>query len=101
MPVGRRRKKKDICPFGNGKTANLILIDGRAGEGPGRWIEAHGFLKHHTRKLELRQGLHLWSAPTQDAGVLLSEPGFDVRVLREKHKRPAQRVARGVLTRRQ
>src|SRR5258708_3669182 len=101
MPVGRRRKQQDIRPPGDGIAPNLILSDGRTGKGPCRWIEAHRLLNRHTRKLELRQILHLRSAPTQDLLIFLSQPGFDVRMLREKHKGPAERVGRGLLTGRQ
>src|SRR6266849_5779392 len=98
MTVGRRRKHQDIRPFGNGIAAHLILGDGLAGKGPCRRIEAHGLLKHHARELELWQVLHLWSAPVQDLLILLSEPGFDMQVLREEQEGPAERVGRGLMS---
>src|SRR5258707_9403958 len=98
MPVRHRRKHQDIRPFGNGIAANRILGDGLAGKGPCRRIEAHRLLKHHARELELWQILHLWSATVQDLLILLLKPGFDVRVLREEQKGPAERVGRGLMT---
>src|SRR5260221_6420952 len=98
MPVGRHRKHQDIRPFGNEIAANLILGDGRAGNCPGRRIEAHRLLKHHARNLELRQILYLRSSPTQDLLIFLLKPDFDVSGLRQKHKGPAERIRCGLLT---
>jgi hypothetical protein len=39
---------------------------GRSQKSGCRWIEAHGFLKHHAPELELWQILNLRSAPAQD-----------------------------------
>src|SRR5690242_9431057 len=50
------------------------------------------------REHELGQILYLYSAPTQDSRVLLSEPGFNVRVLCQKHEGPAERIGCGLMT---
>src|SRR5260370_8487913 len=98
MPVGHRRKQQDTPTFGNGIAANLILGDSITGKGPCRRIEAHRLLKHHARQWKPGQILHLRSAPAQNLLILLSEPGFDVRVLREKQEGPAERLPSTLLT---
>ena len=62
-----------------------------------QWLR--DYFKHHARERELGQILDLYSAPTQDAGVLFSEPGFHVRVLCQKQEGPAERIRGGLMTR--
>jgi len=88
----------DAGAFGDGITAERVIFDGEAGDGPSGRIKAHGFGEDVASVEESREVVERRSAAVKDRIEFGVQFFFDAGILGEEHPGPGESAGGGFVT---